>query len=374
MSFRVNVGDVRGYGTLVGRSAENAAACKDHLGSEATVDKGLASELWEMCSVEHEKFVDSGTQILEKIRAVMVAGSRELGNVAANYSGTETGEAARLDATYARPGGPAPSGGTGSGPSFADRRDAVAELAKKDGGDGYLAGHVAEFEFTPVNKVVGTVLDLGSPSALINEACKLFLGFDPYGELLKAIMGDWESYAACGTTWSRIGKACGAMADNVQGGNDTLATTWDGNAADAAWAYFERFQGKLREVGQGFAELDAHYFEIAQFVFSLAEFLKAGLAFMVDRLLVALALQVAATAAASTVVGAAGAAIGYAAAVAQVVIAIDKWAEMTAQLAQVSLALTGVLTAKSVIIGTVTGVMQDFPEVGGAYDHPAATV
>jgi hypothetical protein len=147
-------------------------------------------------------------------------------------------------------------------------------------------------------------MDFGSPSALVNEGCKLFLGIDPFGEALKWVTGDWDAYTDCGTVWANLGKACRAVADNIKSGNDTLAGSWDGNAADSAWAYFDELQAKLREVEEGFSSLDGHYFQVAHFIFSLAEILKAGLAIIVGRIITAMVFQAAAIAASATGVGA----------------------------------------------------------------------
>lgn len=375
MSFRVTVSDVEGYGRLVGRAAEDANAVSEHVRSNATVDGGLASELWEMCATNHEEYVQITTQVLGKIRSVLQAASEELGNVAKEYSGTDAQVSKRLDGTYGNGGAGTPGGTSGTNSAFTDATDAKSALSFDEGGTGwkYLDNHVGEFQFAAPAKILGTIADLGSPSALLNEAFKL-LGFDPYETLLKAVMGDWESYDKCGQTWGRIAKACAAIADNVKSGNDTLATSWDGNAADAAWGYFNRFQDTMREVEKGFGQLNNEYYAVARFVFGLAELLKAGLAFIIDRALVALAFYLAGVAASATVVGAPGAAVSFLAATSQVIIAIDKFGDLLKAVEQISLAVSATLVVAGAGAAGIHAMMQSFPEVGGSYDHPSARV
>ncbi|MGP3981262.1 hypothetical protein [Streptomyces sp. KR80] len=371
MSFRVESGDVESFGKLVGRAVEDVSSCVDYL-KKVTVDKGLAAELWEMCSSEHEKYVDDGSQVMTKVRRILDSASGELGKVATYYRDTDREEAARVDATYPCSKKPAPdSAGSGSGASFNDAKDAGAELKPVGGDKNYAEGHLAEYQFAPVHKTIGTMLDFGSPSALVNEGCKLFLGIDPFGEALKWVTGDWDTYTDCGTAWANLGKACGAIADNIKSGNDTLAGSWDGNAADAAWAYFDELQAKLREIEEGFSSLDGHYYQVAHFIFSLAEVLKAGLAFIADRIITAMVFQAAAIAASATGVGAFAGAASAALAASQALLAVMRWAELTAQYTKVALALTGALTAGSAIMGATFNAVKDFPEVSGGYDHKA---
>jgi uncharacterized protein YukE len=369
MSFQVESTDVDSYGKLVGRAVEDVGACVDYL-KKATVDKGLAAELWEMCASEHEQYVSDGSQVLTKVRGVLESASGELSKVATYYRETDREQAARVDATYPCSRKPAPGDpGSGSGARFNDAKDAGAELKPVGGDKNYLEGHLAEYQFAPVHKTLGTLLDFGSPSAMVNEGCKLFLGIDPFGEALKWVTGDWDAYSDCGTVWANLGKACGAIADNVKAGNDTLTSSWQGNAADAAWAYFDELQAKLRDIEDGFSSLEGNYFQIAHFIFSLAEVLKAGLAFIADRIITALVFEAAAAAASATVVGAFAGAASAALGAAQVLLAIMKWAELTEQFTKVAMALTGLLTAGSAVMGATFNAVKDFPEVSGEYDH-----
>ncbi|WP_158708300.1 MULTISPECIES: WXG100 family type VII secretion target [unclassified Streptomyces] len=371
MSFRVESADLDSYGNLLKRATEDVQQCIGYL-KQATVDKGLVSEFWEMCTSEHEKYVSDGETLLTKVRGILDSASGELAKVAAYYRDTDSDEAARMDAAYPGSKQRAPgNAGSGSGASFQDVRDAGNELKPVGGDKNYLEGHLSEFSFAPVHKTVGTFMDFGSPSAIVNEGCKLFLGIDPFGEALKWVTGDWDTYTDCGTAWANLGKACGAIADNIKSGNDVLAGSWEGNAADAAWAYFDEFQTKLRSIEEGLSSLEGHYGQVAHYIFALAEVLKAGLAFIADRIITAMVFQAAAFAASATGVGLLGGAASAALAAAQATLAVMKWAELTAQFTKTAMALTLALGASSAIMGTTVDAVQGFPEVGGGYDHKA---
>lgn len=372
MKFRVEPADVDGFGTLVGRAGDDARGVIDYLNKYAKLDsKGLAGELWEAPAKEHEEYLSDGQAVLEKMQSVLAAAATELTRAATYYRETDRDEAQRMDAAYPKSKGHAPSGDGGGSGSFTDARD-VSDCLKPVGGDtGYLGGHVAEYEFAPVHKTIGTVMDLGSPSALANEALKLVFDFDAFGTVLKWVMGDWDGYSACGDAWANVGSACAAIAENVRKGNDRLTYGWDGNSADAASAYFDELAKKLEAVEEGFTELRGTYEAVAHAVFALAEFLKAGLAWLCDKAIIWMITTAAAAAASATVVGAAAGAASAALAAMQLLQIVMRWGEMVAGLARTATMLNATLLAGSTVVATTYAILQDFPEAGGGYDHRA---
>lgn len=371
--FKVEPGDIEGFGKLVGRAAEDVTAAITYLGENAKLDgKGAVGEFWELVTTEHDDYVSSGRSVLDKLQGVLDAAEGELTKSAQYYRETDRDEAASMDATY--PGSKRPGKGDTQekgNAAFDDAQDATSLLKAPSEPSGYLGGHAAEFQFSPVSKSFGTLLDFGSPSALVNEGFKLVLGIDPMGEVLKKVTGDWDTYTQCGQAWAALGAFCGALAENVSKGNNTLEASWDGNSADAAWVYFDELSNKIAELEDSFTNLRGNYDSIAHIIFAVAEFLKAGLAYLADRAIIWMTLNAAAMAASATGVGAFAGAASAALAAAQALLMVMKWAEMTAQFTKVALALNGVLLAGSTIVAGIQGLLQDFPEVGGDYDHQA---
>lgn len=373
MNFRVDPADVDGFGTLVGRAADDARSAVDYLNKYGKLDsKGLAGELWEAPAKEHEEYLSDGQAVLKKMQDVLTAATTELARAATYYRETDRDVAQRVDAAYPQSKGHAPAGGGGSGGGgFTDSRD-VSDCLKPVGGDtGYLGGHVSEYEFAPSHKVIGTVMDLGSPSALANEALKLIFDFDAFGTVLKWVMGDWDGYSACGDAWTNVGSACAAIAENVRKGNDRLTYSWDGNSADAASAYFDELANKLEAVEEGFTELKGTYNAVAHAIFALAEFLKAGLAWLCDKAIIWMITTAAAAAASATVVGAAAGAASAALAAMQLLQIVMRWGEMVSGLARTATILNAALLGGSTVVAATYAILQDFPEAGGGYDHRA---
>lgn len=373
MSFQVEPADITDFGKLIGRAGDDADSVSDYLNKYAKLDsKGLVGELWEAPAKEHEEYLSDGQAVVKKMQSVLAAAATELSRAATYYRDTDRDEAQRMDSAYPKSKGHNPSGDGGGGSGgFTDARD-IGDCLKPVGGDsGYLGGHVAEYQFAPVHKTIGTVMDLGSPSALANEALKLIFDFDAFGTVLKWVMGDWDGYNACGEAWANVGAACGAVAENVRKGNDRLTYSWDGNAADAASAYFDELANKLEAVESGFKELKGTYDGVAHAIFAFAEFLKAGLAWICDKAIIWMITTAAAAAASATVVGAAAGAASAALAAMQLLQIVMRWGEMVAGLARTATLLNATLLAGSTVAATTYAILQDFPEAGGGYDHKA---
>ncbi len=371
MNFRVEPTDIEGFGKLVDRAAEDMVAAIKYLGNAKLEQKGSVGELWEQCSQEHDKYVSDGKAVLERIQTVLDSAATELASSARYYKGTDRSQAAAIDSTYPGSKGRGTGGAAPSPNGFADVSDAGGQLKPPPGENGYLGGHLAEYQFSPVTKTIGTVMDFGSPSAMANEGIKLLFGIDIYGEALKWVTGDWDGYTQCGETWANLGSCCKSVSENIKAGNELLESSWDGNAADTAWVYFDELAKKAGGVEEGFTSLRHNYDAIAHLIFSVAEFLKAGLAWIVDRVIMFVLFNAAAVAAAATVVGAWVAPANAVIAATQAAMAITKWGEMVAGLTQTALALNGVLLVGSGIAAKTLSSVKDFPEVGGNYDHRA---
>ncbi|GAA2323564.1 hypothetical protein OKJ48_17930 [Streptomyces kunmingensis] len=369
MTLAVKSADLVGYAGLVRRAAGDCGTARAYLDRSTAIDSSLIGELWDGAVGDHEKRVREARDVLGRFDAILDASVGELKKTAAWYDSIDLTQARKLDATY--PGvtpshvpRPRPSGGT----SFRDVSDAGSRLKPPGGADGWLQGHLAELEFAPANKVAGTLLDFGSVSALANEGLKFAFGYDILGNVTNWLMGDWQSYADCADAWDCLGGACSDMAANIRHGNSVLDVTWQGNAADAAWKYFDNSAGKLDATRDAFHDLRDRYLNVARLVFSFAETAKGAIAEICDW-----GIQVAVSAAASTAVAFSGVGIarsfvGAAFAAERVTAMVKRYRELTEQYDRLMAAVNLAFAAVGGMCALV-GDMRKFPVVGKSYDN-----
>ncbi|NUP25059.1 MAG: hypothetical protein HOZ81_55180 [Streptomyces sp.] len=376
MGFEVEPDAIQGFASLVSRGADGATKAVDYAGNNTQIDKAVGGALWDMVAGSHDEYVESAKKALRKAHSVLNSSQSELSKSAKYYRETDTETAAKMDATYpgSKGGGGAPSGG-GSGSDFADAQDASATLKKPDGGSdnpliAYGQGHADEYMMNPVQKTLGTVLDLGSPSTVAVEAVKLLFGVDIFGEINNWVLGDWTKYKDCAEVWSNLGSFCDAVAANLKKGTTNVGVTWQGNAYDAAKVYFDEFSKKLADFKETFDSLRQCYDAAAQEVFQLAELLKSGVVFIADMAIIWMANMAAATAVnAIPVGGQVASAAMFALAAAQAVMIIDRFAALVKAFDATMMAIT---TLGAVLSTAVNGFQaaDGFPEASSAgYDN-----
>ncbi|MEV1077019.1 type VII secretion target [Streptomyces sp. NPDC050211] len=376
MGFRVEPDAIQGFSTLVGRGAEGATKAVEYTSNNAKIDTMVGGQLWDLVAGDHDSYVEAAKKALGKVQSVLTASQKELSQSAKYYRETDTDEAAKMDATYpgSKGGGGAPSGG-GNGSDFADAQDAAAAL-KAPAGDSdnplvkYAQGHADEYTMNPVQKTLGTVLDLGSPSTVAVEAVKLLFGVDIFGEINNWVLGDWNKYKDCAEVWGNLGSFCDAVAANLKKGTTNVGVTWEGNAYDAAKVYFDEFSKKLADFKESFDSLKTCYDQAAQMVFQLAEVLKAGVVFLADMAIIWMANMAAATAVnAIPVGGQVASAAMFALAAAQAVMIIERYAALVKAFDATMMAITGLGAVLSTAINGFSAA-DGFPEASSAgYDN-----
>lgn len=376
MGFRVEPDAIQGFASLVGRGADDAAKAVEFASNNTQIDKAVGGQLWDLVAGDHDQYVESAKKALGKVQSVLNSSQTELSKSAKYYRETDTDEAARMDATYPGSkggGGAPPSGGNGS--DFADAQDASATL-KKPAGDSdnplvkYAQGHVDEYNMNPVQKTLGTIMDLGSPSTVAVEAVKLLFGFDIFGEINNWVLGDWNKYKDCAEVWGNLGSFCDAVAANLKKGTQNVGVTWEGNAYDAAKVYFDEFSKKLADFKETFDSLTSCYNAAAQEVFQLAEILKAGVVFIADMAIIWMANMAAATAVNAIPIGGQAASVAmFALAAAQAVMIIQRFAALVKAFDATMLAITTLGAAMSVAVNGFSAA-DGFPEASSAgYDN-----
>ncbi|MGC9542584.1 hypothetical protein [Streptomyces sp. UG1] len=375
MNFRVEPGAIDGFSKLVGRAADGSAQAVSYTGNHTQIDKSAGGAAWDLVAGDHDQYVSEAKKALGKVKSLLEASEKELTGTAKYYRETDTDEAAKLDATY--PGSKVSGGGSGGDPQdFSDAGDAVDVL--KPPGDPtnpivkYASGHADEYQMSPVQKTLGSALDLGSPSAMAVEASKLLFDFDPFAEVTNWVFGDWNKYNDCSDVWGNLASFCDVVAANLRKGTQNVGLTWDGNAANAATVYFDEFSKKLEEIKETFESLQSCYTQAAQMAFQFAEFLKSFLVMFCDLLVIWLVNLLAAQAVNAIPVGGQAASVAmFALAAAQAIRLMQMWAEAAQAFDKFAMALSALGVVMSTAINGFSAA-DSFPQVGtGGYDHAA---
>lgn len=231
-----------------------------------------------------------------------------------------------------------------------------------------LTPPAAPEEFASPLKVLNDAGDLVSPTSWAAKAVRLVFECDPMETAEKWFAGDWEAYARCAEVWGNLGKFCADLAANIDAGNRELDTTWDGRAADAAYAYFQAMQGNLRDIQHSLEEMRREYLVASHGIWSTAEAVGQVLGEIGD---------CAATVAVSWAVGACaswtgmGAAAGYAVGAAELMRMAELWGEATALVNALQLKIDAAYGQVANLGGEMTGALNGFPLPRSAYDHPA---
>jgi len=127
-------------------------------------------------------------------------------------------------------------------------------------------------------KILSVAGDLISPTWWVNEVINFVWGFNPLEYVTQQLVGDWEGFARCAQVWEQLGKATGAIGQNVRNGLTWVSAGWQGRAADAAVGYFDHTQQALVSTGELFHEYYRVYYDVATDVWlgakAIADFLK----------------------------------------------------------------------------------------------------
>lgn len=227
-----------------------------------------------------------------------------------------------------------------------------------------------EYSQGPILDTFNDCGDLLSPTYWLTEAYQAVFGFNPLDVVVQWFGGDWEAFAKCGDVWRQLGEAVAAVSDNVQAGNKTLDLTWDGHAADAAYAYFHKFASKLDQIKEQFDKLKTEYGHLSHAAYSTAEAISGYLGGIIDGLLITAIEMAAGTALSWT---GAGALVGYGLAGLEIANMLRLWGNATQSIGNAQGIVNGAVGIVETIAATLFGTISEFTKVGD-YDHPAATV
>ncbi|QNS03990.1 hypothetical protein [Streptomyces xanthii] len=371
MTLAVEADDLHSYARLVRRAGEDCGNGLTYLDKSTSIGFSVSGEAWNLVIGDHAEKVRQATDVLSRFGVILRGSEKELRKSASWYRTVDLGRARALDATYPGAGAtrpvvrPRPHGGA----DFGDVRDASGRLVSGGGGDSWVSGHARELAFAPVNKGVGSLLDLGSISALANEGLKYAFDFDVLGTVANWLVGDWQEYSDCADAWNCLGNMCADAAENLRHGNEVLGLSWRGNAADAAWMYFDRTAAKFDTARDAFHSLRDDYVGVAEIVFSFADFVKGAVARLCDEAVEAAIAAAASAAVAVSGVGILGSFVGAAIAAERVAAMVKTYGELVDRYESLLLALTAALGVAGIATVTLCNELKRFPVIGGSYDN-----
>ncbi|KIZ16598.1 hypothetical protein [Streptomyces natalensis] len=390
------------FGKLVDRAEHDMLAGGEFLRSNAKIDtSGGAGEIWGKVVDLHQNHVELADRALKGYGEILNSSSSELIRSAQYYKDTDIDQAAAVDAVYGGSGrGAPPSASIGAatdifGGGFNDRTDAQACLAatrtpeqiyEHAGMPSVFASQLANVASVVkpridgifnnsngalgvIGELVGDVLDLTSPSVLVNEGLKLAFGWDLFGDLANCVAGDWGTFNECAQAWAKLGSLCAAVATNVSHGNDLLSLSWQGQAANVAWDYFHAVAEKLLKAQETFNKIDECYQKIGGEIASFVNMLKAAISTIAD-----LALMAALEAAAGAASGFTGVGLVVtAAAAADIALRVARMIQLSTEigtaLTGLYLAIQGAQTAGQAEVIATLSEIKSFPVPKAGYDN-----
>lgn len=221
-------------------------------------------------------------------------------------------------------------------------------------------------EFKSPLEALNKASDLISPTYWMNEIISASTGFNPLDKSKEYFAGDWEAYAKCGEAWENLGKMCTDISRNISSGNVELDGSWDGNAADSAFDYFQKMADRCDELQSDLEALSTQYGVVAQGVWSTAEAVGAILGQIGDAAATA---AIAAAAGTLTSWTGWGAAVGYGVAGLEIIRIIDLWGEVTKTVNSAQLMVNGAMGLIETVGGELVGKLQDLPLPREAYNN-----
>lgn len=243
--------------------------------------------------------------------------------------------------------------------TFADTVEPVRHLTSP--------GMPEEFSKGLVGDAVSTVGDWLSPSVWALQTVKFAVGVDPLEEAISWFTGDWESYAKCGEAWASTGALVKDIATNLRSGSAQLDASWQGNAADAAYVYFDELARTTEALESDLKELKTYYDEAAMAVSTGLDLVKGLLTELADQAIIAEAELAAGTLLAETGVGAV---MCYGAAVLEIAGMVRTWGRMTEAYAAAEDSVRTAVTGAGLVCGRIGVALQSLPEPGASYDNP----
>jgi hypothetical protein len=212
-----------------------------------------------------------------------------------------------------------------------------------------------------------SVLHYFSPSFWLFEVVKELTHVDVLEELLAPVSGHWEQVSAYGDALGKLSLCLAGTRQNLHEATSTLRPEWTGNAADAAFRYFDSAAASLAGYAKVLSALHTEYQEVAKQMWTNCEAVKTIAEQVLDDALFA---AIAVTAGTVTAQTGAGPLIGYGLAALKIASMLERIHEGT-KVVRVGKALIDGLTSTSEVLSKQMQDIRQVPPIRAAYDHPA---
>ncbi len=206
-----------------------------------------------------------------------------------------------------------------------------------------------------------------SPTDWTASFLKELTGWDPLGWISRSFMGEWEAFAKCGIAYGNLARACQDLGVNIQEGDLRLDASWEGNANDAAHAYFSDLASKISAMQFALDAAASNYSDAARGAWLFANQVKNVLEVIVDSTVLAAACTAAGTALIETGIGAV---VGYGLAAMEVARIIQLLARAAQIIQTAGLVIEG-LTGSIMNLADQGGSLANYPLPRAGYQHPA---
>lgn len=248
----VNPADIQAFADMLEKRAGQDAAeeAQRYLARYATLPEETRDSLFGRVGLHHQQIYHWVSQGLHNIDKAAGGSAKALVEVKQAYLNTDAASAARIDATI--PGTTRPQ----------ELPDPKASFTVPDPADQLKAPSVPDDypdPLQPVRDVLNIVTGSGPVEYLVTQT----LGWNPYERAGVVFAGDWHAFAQAGEAFSALGDCIDEIGGNIGSGNDRLGQTWHGNAADAAYTYFDVLFNEVSEFGETVGQLRQGYLGVA---------------------------------------------------------------------------------------------------------------
>jgi hypothetical protein len=210
------------------------------------------------------------------------------------------------------------------------------------------------------------LLDYFSPSAWLFTIVKEVSGVDILDEVLAPLVGHWDKLSAYGDALNKLSLCLDETGTNVRNTTNALRPRWEGNAADAAYAYFDAAAGSLTAHAALLATAQAEYRDVAREMWTICESMKDIIEAILDDALIIAIYEAAGTLTAETGVGAV---IGNGLATLQIIELVKKLHRAFVILRTAKAVIDSFDSAAKIFSQKALDIREIAP-IKGVYDHP----
>lgn len=264
--FSVNEQDLQTYAGLLGGTGgkpgnqqEAVDEAARYLARYATLPEGTANSLFNRAGVHHAEIYGAVSQGLSNTGHALSGSAADLLTAKQRYEAADLATEQRIDATL--PHADRPPQPFGAQASFTGLADAATLLKPPS----------VSADYPDPTAPVRDLLNWISGSAIVESVVTEALGWNPYERYAEAFAGDWHAFAAAGKAFGAAGGCVSQAGWNIGSGNQALGQTWHGNAADAAFGYFDGLANDVRFFGDAVSGLEQPYLELADSAFAASQ-------------------------------------------------------------------------------------------------------